>query len=699
VTTQPAPKKTRKRLPPTTEMGRQLMKAGRERMAEEAARTAEAMLTERKARAEWEESLNNRSVGIPERAAVQRGLLNSIVGSLASENITPFIDVLPTMEDMRLEAWTDFKRIHVRYHTDPDPRVMAAVLRGLMYHEGGHIRWTIPFPELRTMVCDRDDRTGVELRKLQRAWNALEDQRMETAVVSDSPRKAAFFVPMVLCELLNTVDKATGNYPLLVWRRYLPKHIRTACREAFVARFSEALTQDIEVCVDRYVKATTPREMWNAVAWFADLTEQLQLTLPEAAETHRFQTSTTPETGEQRGPDSSEKMSIPVDPTMDADEDEDEDEEAGEAIGSAPQDDEDEAGEDEGAGAGSEGDEEGDQDVPAGAGGEEGEEAGEGDDDGDSDLDGDETSDDGSSQGAEGHGAGARSEEEADHSLTQDDLNEAIAKAEEDRYNDRALDADVDAYNDALDRRGSKLMPYELIPDTNADHMIAAEALADDLVGSFNQATMDRMPAWVEGQRSGILNVGRYMTRQPGDMEFFKQWVDDDVPGYNLAVSVLLDYSGSMSSNRLDLARVGYATKKACDRLEIPCTVVLWDDDAKVLWDGEEEAGDVLPTISCTGNTDPSWALADLDNQRFGKVRHLVLIMTDGVWAGFGGRTLAPYAADGRILMGVGYAPGNPTKANARTDKLRTYGCPDAFPVTNLEELPWLLEGLLLQMA
>jgi hypothetical protein len=670
-------------------MGRQLMKMGREKMAEEAARTAERMLNERTQREEAELALHNRSRNVSTAAAVSRGLLGSIVGSLASEDITPYIDVQPVELFSSLEAWTDFHQIHIRYHQDPDPRIMAAVLRGLMYHEGGHIRWTIPFAELREMAGVSAQGTGEEMRRLQRAWNALEDQRMETAVVSDSPNKAGFFVPMVMMELLNTVDKATMNYPLLVWRRYLPKHIRDACRAAFVAfqGGDEHLTLQIEQCVDDYVKATTAWQMWAAVCWFAELTNLLQMTLPQAAETHSKQKSTRQgadgET-QQSGPAPAEKMEIPIDPTQDAspagggDEDEQPAEEAGGEAGGEQE------GEGESAAAGGEGGEEGD-----GEGGDEGA--------GDS-PDSDATSGE-STQGAEGSGAGARSEDEANHDpLSQEMLNEAMAQAEDDRYNSRSLDADVDAFNDALDRRGSKLGAYTLHPEEDVDRLIAADALADDLVGSFNQATMDRIPSWVEGQRSGRLNVGRYMTRQPGDMEYFTQWMDDDVPGYNLAVSVLLDYSGSMSRSAQDLAQAGYAVKTACQRLDIPCTVVLWDDDAKVLWDGEEEA-DMLPRIVCTGNTDPTWALADLDNQRFNKVRHLVLIMTDGVWSGYGDRTLAPYCIDGRMMMGIGYALDDEKKAQGRTAKLIGYGCPDAFPITNLQELPWLLEEYLIRMA
>ena len=57
---------------------------------------------------------------------------------------------------------------------------------------------------------------------------------------------------------------------------------------------------------------------------------------------------------------------------------------------------------------------------------------------------------------------------------------------------------------------------------TNDELITEAEALAQQIEDAFHAHTMDRAPAWVEQQRRGVLNVGRYMTRQPGDTEFFR---------------------------------------------------------------------------------------------------------------------------------------------------------------------------------
>jgi hypothetical protein len=663
------------------------------------------MLNEARWRAATEQKLA--AACDPMDGAVHRGLVHNITGSLASEGITPLMDIGPTNALWEgLVAWTDFERIYVRYNKHPDPRVLAAVLRGLIFHEGGHIRWSISFTDLMAQAQQVTDSpgqpvfTGHELREYQQAWNAMEDQRMETAVVSDSPRKAAFFVPMILKELMDTPAKATANYPLLIWRRYLPKHIRDGARAMFVEREGEDITVRIEECVDRYVKATTAVEMWDAVVLFTALLKEMrsQVSLPSAAGNH-FKHGHG-RTNDQNRKDNADKMEIPIDPTMDANPAESKGDEGGEntadAQGQAAA-----QGSEQGAAGGSKSDDEGDEGDEAQGSMSGGSEDGASESGSESGSDGDDDSEaigsSGSDDEHQGHGAGARSDQEADHSkgLTQDDLYEALAEAEETRYNDSALNADMDAYHEALSRQGSLLAPYTLIENTDASAAGKAEALAEDLVRSFNMVTTEQLPNWVEGQRSGILNVGRYITHQPGETEYFKQWVEDDIPGHNIAVSVLLDYSTSMSSSVGNLAVAGYACKKACQELDIPCTVVLWDDYAKVLWDGLEEA-EFLPSIAPGGNTDPSLALADLDNHRFGKDRHLVLIMTDGVWA-FDGRSLAPYQAE-RIMMGIGY-----NRLTAKAEKyarhLQDYGCANTYPVTDLATLPRLLEDLLILMA
>ena len=151
-------------------------------------------------------------------AAIQRSVVARVAAALASEHVVPVMDVAP---DMNMTAWTDFETIHVRYRPFSDVPLFCATLRGLMYHEGGHIRWTTTFEMLQTLALGSTATglTGVDIQRLHRSWNSLEDQRMETAVTSDSPRKAAFFTPLIMMELAETPEMACANWPLFIWRR------------------------------------------------------------------------------------------------------------------------------------------------------------------------------------------------------------------------------------------------------------------------------------------------------------------------------------------------------------------------------------------------------------------------------------------------------------------------------------------------
>jgi hypothetical protein len=162
---------------------------------------------------------------------------------------------------------------------------------------------------------------------------------------------------------------------------------------------------------------------------------------------------------------------------------------------------------------------------------------------------------------------------------------------------------------------------------------------------------------------------------------------------------VLLDYSSSMNSYTTELAQVGFATKRACQNLGIPCTVTLWDDAATVLYDANEFA-ETMPTIATNGSTNPDTALADLDNQRQDKEHHIVIIMTDGdgdsEWDNKKERTLVQYGAQGRYLIGFGYDGRSNASASRLADKLIAKGCPEAYGITDLMEIPRKLESALL---
>jgi hypothetical protein len=765
------PKKARKKV--TTDLGRQLLTRERQRLSREQAALAEQQLLEAE-RARTQQKRNVKSAK-PLDIAVSRSIVKRFAGVLASEGVSVRISATPSTTT---SAWTDFEQIVINYVQQDDDRVLAATMRGLAYHEGGHCRFTLPFIQLAEAAGQPAD------TKLHRAWNCLEDQRMETAVVSDSPRKAAYLTPMIMLDFVPTVNHAAANWPLLVWRRYLPTHIRKGARKLFVHQHNlmgldgEALAKSIEAVTTKYVLADNAVTMWEAVVEYAAL---LQQTAPFAANVDDNAM------GHQRQYKRSERnlddfLVIPVEGGMvdeGADEAADEADESdtidtvegfqhfldilfallngqdilppviyaskgegeqGEGAGSPsdeaqPHGDAADEGDDEGDESDDDAEAEGDEseggkgkgkasdDDTEGADDDEAEAGSNGsNDDDDDDDEADATATGGDDDGLDFANEPADDEQDEqggasgehkntgvrddldyknDDDLTDEALQEAIDEAAAARDSDPTLDGDVQSLHDAINNRTSDLLPY----NAGVSQDIAAEAtgrnLADDIEQAFRENTIDKAPGWVEGQRRGIVNVLRYETRRPGDVEFFRQYTETDAPGQNIAVSVLLDYSGSMGGATLELAQAGYATKLACQALDIPCTVTLWDTQATVLYDATEEA-DRLPVIVSAGGTDITVAVADLDKQRYEKDIHIVIIMTDGAWSGACGQNgfLASYKGDeGRYFIGLGYNSGWGDSGPGMAENLRRYGCDEAHGIASLMEIPRYLEQALVAFS
>jgi hypothetical protein len=743
-------KRRNRRQKATTQLGRTIMQEQRQILAAEQAAIAEQMV--REARAVHDAQ---RPVNMPpkEQVAINRSIVRRVSAVLASEHVVVPIRCEQASAQQNMSAWTDFTKIYVRYQSQADKRVLAANIRGLLYHEGGHCRWTVPFLELASLAGVN----GEDHRHLHRAWNVLEDQRMETAVVSDSPRKAAYLTPMVMTTHMASIDIMVANYPLLVWRRYIPRRLRDEARRLFVLNHNldgkdgEMLARALDAVTTSYVTATDATTMWNAVGAMALLLEQcrpLACYWDDSQAGHNEQGRRPLKLKEAA--DDFDGLTIPISPDMlpdaaDGDEDVPEAPEPRDLNDLSDQDVEhimeilaasllspetlvsiryvvnmpQEAGEG-GSGAGDLADEQDDKapadfqpeslvdedvddeggnadDQEAKAEDDDGQAGGEGDDeDQDADqqhgkaddeaADEQEVEDSGSSRGAHsGDGSDARP-------IDQQELDQALQEAEAERDSQSDLDGDMRAWSDVEDNPVTDLDTYVGGVSDNAAAEAEADRLAYEIEQAFHEHTMDRAPSWVEQQRRGVLNVQRYVTRQPGDTEVFRQWTEDDAPGYDIAVSVLLDYSGSMQRHATRLAQSGFACKVACQNLDIPCTVTLWDTEARTLWDAEERA-EYLPVIQCTGGTVPDMALADLDKQRCERSKHLVLIMTDGQWQGRwagGDGTLAWYKDEGRSIVGFGY--GNEGLAR---NMLRR-GCDDAFSIDDLMEIPRRLESFLL---
>jgi hypothetical protein len=122
--------------------------------------------------------------------------------------------------------------------------------------------------------------------------------------------------------------------------------------------------------------------------------------------------------------------------------------------------------------------------------------------------------------------------------------------------------------------------------------------------------------------------------------------------------------------DELFVAAIG--VRKACDELEVPCTLVTFAGESQLLFDVSDQTKEVIAL--CQGSTYPRGAFEDLHNQRKGREHHLVIIFTDGHWGDI--HNLNAYCAPGRILIGV-------TNDRSMLSYLRTLGFNETVFVEN----------------
>lgn len=626
----------------------------------------------------------DRATRTKRRNAVVSGMVPRISGAIDSW-ARKRVPLAVTFPSPRLRAATDFKSISISIpDIDGDIDVdYAGDLRGLAYHEAGHILKSLPFPQLLNMVVPAevdyqrrqflDEVIGLRMETLHHTWNVLEDQRMETAMVRESVNMIKYYTVMVLTHLVEANTIGTGEvdpdvYVLLYGRKYLPQAFRDACRAAYVALHSEDDVAEVESYIDAYKRATTALDMWEAVVRLGRKLGAMNASDVNSVDEHQmlgreeYDEDDDDNTGGEGDDDDGPRITIII-----------------EGADTSPT-------EEEGEGAGG-GDNESDQ--PG-----KGRGKGKGkkppvtvvvDDDADRRADSHEASD---QMGA----SGSTNDPDWGRKL----LQQALEAAREVRNSDGLIVRDMKAYNDALHGDDSQLVmeriPYIIDPDPRVT--TEAHRLTRALRNLMEQARAQVAPSWQGQQRSGILDVNRYLTRQAGDMEFFRNYAEGgDMHLPNMAVSLLLDGSGSMESYAQALAVCAYGVKNACDVVNVPCTVTVYDTSPYLLWSADDRPTAVPYNIVPAGGTDPRTCLDQIDVQQYGRKNHLVIIMTDGGWS-YQWRSklsLAHYQAPDRDLVMFYY------RTSPAYGPQGTEACSLVQRIEDLQEIPRYLMRYLLR--
>ena len=508
---------------------------------------------------------------------------------LAGLGLTPPMDVTTT-NDSRARAHTDYERIFVAmplgdfpkdYPPPADVKRLVSITKGLIYHEAGHLLYSIPFEHLSRSAAQLGSPMPREFTNTKFhngigrfAWvqNVLEDQRMECAMVRLSPVFENHFRVTAAYMILQpsiSRGRAAMMWPYLCGRTYLPKDLLSTLRADALAQATSLGLREvfyaIEDGVRSYKRAVTDRELFEAVVattdafmkWF-DEPEDMRVS---TIDTHRdpgndangaTRRSLTESATDDRANDDDASGTPSTTPST--------------GVASAQQ----------------------LRDLVA-----------------------------------------ATAKESVDKSVSQTQVNDMIT-----------------TLNVALGRGLARdLTTSPMTPDQkNAAHQVKAGML--DVL----EPLMTRVePGWTFRLEDGVLDPVTFSLRSPGDTDYWSNVEDEAQPGHDFAVSLVLDVSYSMSEQVTELSVAAIGVRLACEQLGIPCTVTSFADSASLVVDAFDPTEEV--TVSCQGGTQPLEALEDLHNQRHGKAGHLVVVFTDGEWAGV--PSMGPFREPGATYLGV----------------------------------------------
>ena len=465
-------------------------------------------------------------------------------------------------------AQTDFRSIYVTVpfvpadprtgmHDEEKMREWITTLSGLMYHELGHIIFSVPPGAMPFQAA------GLEVKDYHGAWNLLEDQRMETAMAATSPVMGRYFTSMLLDLEKFAFTRAEG-YPYLAGRWYLPADLIAPVRDLFVGRFGEEVTQKVDDLVARYNSATSVNDLMTAIIDWEKLKDAYSI--PDEVSGHSSHTVNPPEghgipNKEQRvqkGATSREDVEPPS-----------KDEEL-------------------------------------------------------------RTSGGNSSGGVDG------THEEETQVPKPPSPWEAMDKAREDLKKDEKFQNRVTQHTDEfLDSvnatsKSSLLTAMDSTEPLEGETLDAGNLLRSTISKALEAAVAPNAPRWAKRTNEGILSPFEYRTRQRGDRSFYRQRVGEGNDLYDIAVSLVLDRSGSMCGEVHELSAMAYGVKAACYEMGIPCTVSSFGSHSFLEVDAEEPPR--MTEIGISGLTDPTDAIKALPEQDMGKRWHLIMLMTDGGW-------------------------------------------------------------------
>lgn len=599
-------------------------------------------------------------------AAVASRVLNSM-----GVNVPVKVDTIERSNEPPVTAFTNFESIHVRinlkHYNEADFDSMVKLLhnvKGIVYHEGGHILFTHSFFDMvqavhkaRNAYCseygtfpsthgykgdilrlavDREWLTleqynmimnpdvKVDIRMVMRAWNVLEDQRMETAMVNTSPVMARYFTEIVINNVIIPGREASA-YPWIIGRTYLPKNVRQFARSMAETLPQSEILPVMEKIIMQYRRSNDLFEMYDLCIDFAECLVVWQNGKNDGGgqpgdhgssqypHARKGTPSPVPDPDnssiEQPNPtEGSEQASENSNPDNDKDQNDhvDETPPSTESVAGKP-----------------------DKDSPSTA------------------------------------------DRNTNSSLRE--MLDDFLKREESDTNINEVSEFLSTVNDA---KNALVMPNQSIQTMIDDEIAKSVLVTNSMRDVLDKLVVQVDPSWVFYQEHGVLDPVAFEMREPGDSNYWSGLDGAGSNGHDISITMLLDTSGSMGAFDTELSVAAMGIRKACEQLNIPCTILTFSDDVRMVAEGDKDTNYVR--VSAVGGTEISSAMHVINNFRYGKTHHLVVILTDGEWSDI--KDLRSFSEPGRHTMLIGF--------NIDDHYLANKGADSRAVITDLAQLP-----------
>lgn len=509
-------------------------------------------------------------------------------------------------------------------------------IQGLDFHELAHVRYT---PRNGSELC-----LWVIENNYWKAFNALEDQRIETLMVGRFPSTVNWLTATVAQFILNTPEAIEHAYPLLRGRRYLPLEIRQLARKHYAKQ--ENIVALAEV-IDEYRLLLFPDDTERAkelIARFAELIQGDNLADPNGHESRPFHghessdSRPAPKREQERDRKNAEKQEKELDKedtqssSADSDDSDSDDDSQSNSSADNSADDSDTDSDSNGNGAGDsddDSDDDSDSKEDSNSSSDFGDVTVAEDSDDDSEFDDSYEADNLSRHaGAGGKSKTANSQEVTD---TMEEIIQSVTEELMDNLNKLSMQVVGKPLMGTVSAESVSRADYRSVPAT-ADLVTVQRSFAREL--ERLKANYD--PSWLTEQRSGKLNAKRYM-QGASVRTLFDKWQSgrDDVTA--IEAVILLDRSSSMQGhNAKEAYKSLWAIKRSLDKVHASTTVYTFDSGTHLLYSADEKADTTIRDSGASGTTQPEVAILNAQNilATTDKPIRILFMITDGAWGG-----------------------------------------------------------------